>query len=241
MSPFKPQALGALEERQIAPQLRLVARKIWDHAWFIPMLYAAAALLFGLTVPRLANVVLPGFVSTISTNAAIGIYSSIASGMLALTGIVFSLTFLMVQFGATAYSVRLVHWIARDRVLSHAMGVFTATFLYALAALAWVDRSGSGRVPVVGIGVVVLLLVASIAMFISLIQRVTMLQVNRMLIFTGDQGRGVIEQLYPPFDQPATPSSAEIDQSPFVQTLFHHGNPLIVQRVDIPALMRIAV
>src|SRR5215467_1353811 len=225
----------------MAPTLRIAARKILDHAWFIPLLYAAAALLFGLTVPRLANVVLPGLVSTISASAAIGIYSSIASGMLALTGIVFSLTFLMVQFGATAYSVRLVHWIARDRVLSHAMGVFTATFLYALAALAWVDRSGTGRVPLVGIGVVVLLLIASVAMFISLIQRVSMLQVSRMLIFTGDQGRSVIEQLYPPFDKPATPSSAEIGQSPSVQTLFHHGNPLIVQRVDISALTRIAI
>jgi uncharacterized membrane protein len=225
----------------MAPKLRSVVRKIWVHAWFIPLLYAAAALLFALTVPRLANVVLPGFVSTISANAAIGIYSAIASGMLALTGIVFSLTFLMVQFSATAYSVRLVHWIARDRVLSHAMGVFTATFLYALAALAWVDRSGTGRVPLVGIGLVAALLIASIAMFISLIQRVSALQVNRMLIFIGDQGRGIIEHLYPPFDKPATPNSTEISQSPRVQTVFHHGNPLIVQSLDIPALMRIAI
>src|SRR5215467_9080693 len=122
-------------------KLSSMLRKIRISPWFIPLVYAMAALFFGFTVPRLASVVLPSFVSTISVNAAIGIYSSIASGMLALTGIVFSLTFLMVQFGATAYSVRLVHWIARDRVLSHAMGVFTATFLYALAALAWVDRS----------------------------------------------------------------------------------------------------
>ena len=94
---------------------------------------------------------LPGFVSTISANAAIGIYSSIASGMIALTGIVFSLTFVMVQFSATAYSPRLVLWIARDPVVSHAIGVFTATFLYALVALAWVDRSGSGRVSLLDI------------------------------------------------------------------------------------------
>jgi uncharacterized membrane protein len=160
--------------------------------------------------------------------------------MLALTGIVFSLTFLMVQFGATAYSVRLVHWIARDRVLSHAMGVFTATFLYALIALAWVDRNGTGRVPVVGIEVVALLLIASISMFISLIQRVSMLQVNQMLMFTGDQGRAVIEHLYPPFDTPATPSSTVTGLAPCVQTVFHHGHPRFVQTADISALMRLA-
>lgn len=215
-------------------------RAVRVDTWFIPLTYAAVALLFGFTVPRLASAVLPRFVSTVSVNAAIGIYSSIASGMLALTGIVFSLTFLMVQFSATAYSVRLVHWISRDRVLSHAMGVFTATFLYALAALAWVDRNGTGRVPMVGLGVVAILLIASIIMFIGLIQRVTMLQVTQMLIFTGDQGRDIIEHLYPPLDTPPSPISAESCQAPCVQTVFHHGHPLIVQSVDIPALLRIA-
>jgi hypothetical protein len=111
-------------------------------AWLVPMLYAFGSLLLGFTLPRLANNVLPGFLSSVSANAAIGIYSAVASGMIALTGIVFSLTFLMVQFSATAYSPRLVVWIARDPVMSHSMGVFTATFLYAIAALAWVDRRG---------------------------------------------------------------------------------------------------
>jgi uncharacterized membrane protein len=72
--------------------------------WFIPLAYATAALLFGFTVPRLVVAELPDWISTISVNAAIGIYSSVASGMIALTGIVFSLTFVIVQFSATAYS-----------------------------------------------------------------------------------------------------------------------------------------
>ena len=60
-------------------------------AWRIPLSYAAGALIVGFTVPRLAYSILPGFVSTISVNAAIGIYSAVASGMIALTGIVFFL------------------------------------------------------------------------------------------------------------------------------------------------------
>src|SRR5262249_4423072 len=156
--------------------------------WLIPLSYAVGALTMGFTVPRLANSVLPGFVSTISVNSAIGIYSAVASGMIALTGIVFSLTFVMVQFSATAYSPRLVLWIARDPIMSHSIGVFTATFLYSLAALAWVDRGGSGRVPLAGSVFVIALLIVSVLMFICLIQRVGMLQVNRMLIFTADQG-----------------------------------------------------
>ena len=96
----------------------------------------------------------------------------------------------MVQFSATAYSPRLVLWVARDRVISHALGVFTATFLYALAALSGVARRRFGN----GSLISALCrrsasLLASVGMFIALVHRITLLQVNRMLIFTGDQGR----------------------------------------------------
>jgi uncharacterized membrane protein len=209
-------------------------------AWFVPFLYAAGALLVSFSVPRLANNLLPGFVSTVSVNAAIGFYSAIASGMIALTAIVFSLTFVMVQFSATAYSPRLVLWIARDPVVSHSLGVFTATFLYALSALVWVDRGGSGRVPLAGVWVVGFLLIISVMMFIGLIQRVGMLQVNRMLIFTGDQGREVIENLYPPIDTLPSPVSAELPHSPCLQTLLHHGDPRLVQAANISRLVDVA-
>ncbi|HXY04490.1 MAG TPA: DUF2254 domain-containing protein [Terriglobales bacterium] len=209
-------------------------------AWLIPLTYAAVAVVGGFTVPRIAHGILPGLNTTISVNAAIGIYSAIASGMIALTGIVFSLTFLMVQFSATAYSPRLVLWIGRDPVVSHATGVFTATFLYALSALAWVDRYGSNRVPLSGMLVVSLLLIVSIIMFVGLIQRIGKLQVTQMLTFTSDQGREVIEKLYPPLDTPPSPALVESLDIPCTQSLFHHGHPSKVQMVGIEALVGIA-
>jgi len=218
----------------------IIPRHTHLKAWFVPMLYAGGALLVSFIVPRLADNLLPGFVSNVSVNAAIGFYSAIASGMMALTAIVFSLNFVMVQFSATAYSPRLVLWISRDPVISHAIGVFTATFLYALAAVAWVDRSGSGRVPLSGVLVVGLLLIISVIMFISLIHRVSMLQVNRMLIFTGNQGREVIENLYPPIDSPPSPSSTEVPQTQCLQTLVHHGRPQVVQAANTSMLLDIA-
>jgi hypothetical protein len=110
----------------------------------------------------------------------LAIGSSIASGMISLTAIVFSLAFVMVQFSATAYSPRLVLWIARDRVIWHAIGVFTATFIYALAAMAWVDRNPSVSMPLVSATVVVALLLSSVAMFVALIERISLLQISRM-------------------------------------------------------------
>jgi uncharacterized membrane protein len=67
-----------------------------------------------------------------------------------------------------------------------------------------------------------------------------MLQVNRMLIFTGDQGRDVIENLYPPIDTLPSPDSAELPRSPSLQTLLHHGDPRLVQAANISRLVEIA-
>src|SRR3974390_343821 len=113
--------------------------------WVIPLSYAVAAVIAGLGFPRIETRLFPGLTSTITIPAAMAIYSSIASGMLALSGVVGSLAFVMIQFSATAYSPRLVLWISRDPFMWHSVGVFTATFLYALAALIWVERRGPGR------------------------------------------------------------------------------------------------
>jgi len=210
-------------------------------AWGIPAIYAGAAIAAALTFPRFESRIFPGLVSPLSTSAATAIYSAIASGMIALTGIVFSLTFVMVQFSASAFSPRLVMWIARDPVMSHALGVFTATFLYAIAALAGVDRNGSGKVPFVSAWVVIGLLLASVGMFVALIHRVGLLQVNRMLIFTGDQGRRVITTLYPQSISVAfAAGSDDFRALPRTQTLFHHGRPRSIRAVDVGAIVNLA-
>ena len=209
--------------------------------WAIPALYAGAAIVAGLTFPRIESRIFPGLVAALSVSDATAIYSAIASGMIALTGIVFSLTFLMVQFSATAYSPRLVPWMARDPVISHALGIFTATFLYAIAALAGVDRSGSGKVPFISLWMVVALLLASVAVFISLVQRISMLQISRMLIFTGDQGRKAITTTYPSVKTGfSVTASDNFPALPCTQTLIHHGRPRAIQVVNVAALANLA-
>jgi uncharacterized membrane protein len=169
---------------------------------------------------------------------AIAIDSSVASGMIALTGIVFALAFVMVQFSAIAYSPRLVPWIARDALLVHAIGAFSATFLYALSALAWVDRSGSGRVPFVSTLMVILLLLASVGLLVGLVHRLGLLQVQSILIMVADRGRRLIDTLYPPLrDSPTPPAPIDFDRLPVTQVLVDAGRPRVIQALDVPALL----
>ncbi len=211
------------------------------NAWLVPALYAVAAIALGLTLPRIENHFFPGITSTITVAQATAIYSAIASGVIALTGIVFSLAFVMIQFSASAYSPRLVLWIARDSVISHSLGIFSATSLYALAALSGVDRNHSGNVPFVSLWVVIALLLASMAMFIKLIQLIGLLQVNQMLIFTGDRGREVITTTYPLQEaRAANKKTVDLRQLSCTQTLTHSGRPRSIQAVDVTALVHLA-
>jgi uncharacterized membrane protein len=124
--------------------------------------------------------------------------------------------------------------------MSHALGIFTATFLYAVAALTGVDRGGSVKVPFISAWIVVALLLTSVTMFISLVHRIGVLQVSRMLIFTGDQGRRVIEIMYQS-SQPAASSRAyDFRRSSSTQTLVHHGKPRSIQAIDVAHLVAVA-
>jgi uncharacterized membrane protein len=209
--------------------------------WGIPAWYAVVAVTTGLLLPRLEESLIPEFVSGLSPAAATVIFSTIGSGMISMTGIVFSLAFVMVQFSSTAYSPRLVLWVARDPVLWHAVGVFSATFLYAIAAIAWIDRGGVHGTPFISSWLVIALLLASVGMFIALIQKISLLQIHRMLAFTADHGRCVIDDTYPPLDTAvATPDPEEFQRLPVTFTLHHTGRPRTVQALDLPALLDLA-
>ncbi len=209
--------------------------------WLIPSLYASVAILLGFGVPRIESHLVRGLGSPVSLSSATTIYSSVASGMIALTGIVFSLTFVMVQFSATAYSPRLALWMARDRLLSHALGMFIATFVYAIAALAWLDRDQTPKVPFVSSWLVVGFLLASMGMFIALIERLGLLQVQRMLAFTGDQGRKVVQKTYPALDARPLPVPSEVFSAMLpTQVLTYEGKPRAVQSFDTERLVSLA-
>jgi uncharacterized membrane protein len=216
-------------------------RRVGLRGWTIPLAYALATLIVGMGFPRLECSIMPGLVSTMSAPAAMSICSAIASGMIAMTGIVFSLAFVMVQFSASAYSPRLVLWVARDPVVPHALGVFSATFLYALMLLAWVDRGASGKVPLISAWFVFVLLLASMGMFIALIERVGRLQVNRMLVFVGGQGRKAIDEFYPAAGAvPADGQTGGYHQKGVTQTLTHLGPPQVIQAVHMTGLVTLA-
>jgi uncharacterized membrane protein len=206
-----------------------------------PLLYAAGAIVLGMAVPRLEARYLPGLTSGAGSSAALAVLSAIASGMMPLTGLVFSLAFVMVQFSATAYSPRLVSWLAGSAIMNHSLGIFTATFIYALGALAWVDRGGTGRVPLLTVWVAIVLMMVSVVFFVMLVERLGMLQIARVLAYAGDHGRAVIERNYVLLEGPETEEANRSEELPTVtQVLMHRGGPAVIQALDIRGLVALA-
>jgi uncharacterized membrane protein len=207
--------------------------------WLIPMAYTVVSVICGLVLPRLENAYLPGFAHDMAVGSALAFYSSVSSGMMALTGIVFAIAFVMVQFGAAAYSPRLVVLLSGDRTLFHTLGLFFATFAYSLAALGWTDRGGSGTTPLFSGFLVLALLIASMLAFARLIHKLDALQVHNILRNIGNRGRAVIRTLFvtPPG---ADKRVADAALPPETRVIVHSGEPWAVARFDIGALVRLA-
>jgi uncharacterized membrane protein len=213
--------------------------------WLIPFVYAIGSFVCGLALPRIEHLYFESYTFDLSVASTQAILSAVASGMMVLTGIVFSIAFVMVQFSAIAYSPRLVLWFARDPKLFHSLGIFVATFVFSLSALAWVDRAGSGKVPLFSVLLVVVLLVLSMLLFSRLVQSLNDLQITSVLHAIGDRGRAVIRDMFQRLDErsaaeaPTTKDAADAqDLGPAVQTVMYTGNPRTVAELDIRRMVR---
>lgn len=215
------------------------------YLWLIPMAYVTASAIGGMTLPRMEQAYLTSYTSSISVTSAQAYLATAASGTMAISGIVFAMAFVMVQFSAIAYSPRLVLWFARDRTLFHSLGAFAATFVYALFTLAWVDRNGTGAVPLFSTLFVAVMLIVSMLLFARLVQRLTDLQITSVLHLIGDKGRVVIRELFPETDYDSSTCPTGIGTAPsdarqgkITQTLRYVGNPRTISKFDIAALVR---
>ena len=164
--------------------------------------------------------------SPMSSQSAVAILSSIASGMMAFSGIVFSLLVVGLQFASSAYSPRVFEELGKNRLLAHAVGIFTGTFLYSLLAIRSIDLGGvPGLQTHVAISSMFWLL-ASISVWVALLPRFTSLSITRVLRSLAVSGLAAIHRGH------GTSARSFIDDKserlrgrPHLISLRHHGPP----------------
>lgn len=188
-----------------------------------------------------------GWIYSFGPEGARAILSAIASSMITVAGLTFSITMLTLQLASSQFGPRLLRNFMADRGNQIVLGTFISTFLYCLLVLRTVrGTEGSSFVPHVSVGFGVLLALASMAVLIYFIHHVaTTIRIESLLESLAQETRETIERLYPQSvdDDHVQQETSVIDIDPRYAV---QGSAVpatvsgYVQHIDIDALMSIA-
>jgi uncharacterized membrane protein len=88
--------------------------------------------------------------------------------------------------------------------------------------------------------VAISLLLASVVVFVLLVDKLALLQISRALAYVGDQGRAVIERDYAPLEAAAGEPLAGAELPDASLLVAHRGGPAVVQAMDLRGLVALA-
>ncbi|WP_346623574.1 DUF2254 domain-containing protein [Blastococcus montanus] len=163
----------------------------------IPAACALAAVALGLVLTELDQLFaddLP-FIFGGGPAGARSLLSALVTSMVSLTGVVFSITIVVLQLASSQFSPRVLRSFLRSRSTQVTLGVFIATFLYAVIVLRAVrgDDGVDAFVPQLAVTGAFLLLLASAGMFIHYIRHITQsIRVSTIVRRVGDEARELI-------------------------------------------------
>ncbi|HEV2068401.1 MAG TPA: DUF2254 domain-containing protein [Acidimicrobiales bacterium] len=189
---------------ELLGRLRRAWSRLVSGYWFIPggivvVASAVAVALLDLDAWLLAHGRSIGF--TGGAESARALLSSIASSMLTLTALVFSVTIVVLQLASGQFSPRVLRTFLRDRRSQTTLGVFLATFLYALIVLRGVRGDGGSVdrfVPGISVGVSFALVVVSVAFFMQYIHNITTsIRVIEIIDRISKETAAAIERMHP--------------------------------------------
>lgn len=171
--------------------------------WLVPAMcvMAAIALAIGLLAldqrlgPTHGIFLFPGSPST-----ARSFLSSIIQAMITFAGLVFTITIVVLQLTSAQFSPRVLRTFLRDRTIRFSLGIFLATFVYAMVVLRGVGGSGTGgvQVPRVALTIALVLVLLSVGMFIRYVAHiVNMIRAASIIDSIASEARAHLELRFP--------------------------------------------
>jgi uncharacterized membrane protein len=211
------------------------------RAGIVQLVYVAVAVVLGLVAPRIS------VGSPVPRSRATEMLVAVGAGFVPFIGIVFSMLFLVVQFGSTTYTPRL-NLFRDDPIVWHAFSFFTAVIVFAFTAAFEIGavQETTLLVPIMlGIAVLVaitLMRALQTAAFKSI-------QLASILEQLSGRGRDVINGVHPePLPDTDDGEAAALDAvSPVVNTPGEQNRDLlwprrsaVLQTLDVPRLLHLA-
>jgi len=221
------------ETRPVRKLGRALRRRRRLRVGITQLSYVLAGVALGLLLPRIPV----GF--TVPQAEAAQMLFAIGASLVTFIGVVFSLLFLVVQFGSTTFTPRL-NLFHSAPIVWHAFAFYTGVLVFAFVAA--LSTSGDDRMTgLVPIVTIVLLLVA-IALFRSLQMRAfSSIQLAATLAQVTQRGRQVLDGVYPDRPLPEAGSAHGPRALPHGRRdVIWTAGPGIVQAIDVPRIISAA-
>jgi uncharacterized membrane protein len=218
--------------------LRRLRQYLDSNLWVVPLLCVLGGIVLALVTTAIDRSFDHGLIPqslTGNPNAAQTILNMIATSMVTLISVVLTLTLVLVQLAMGQFSPRIVRALLNDRRTQLAIGLFGATFAYAMLVLRRIDPQG-GVLPGLSVLVAYVLMLSSIGVLILYLHHTGQkLRVAGLIDLVGDELREQLEVLYPAKAAEAASSRQEDERVIVVK-----GEPGVVVMVDYEGLVAAA-
>jgi uncharacterized membrane protein len=190
----------------LAPRSRLA--DFWERVkssyWFVPSMMFFGAILLALLMVELdlylgrsEGLTDSPWFPKFEGEAARSILSTIASGMVTITALVFSLTIVSLQLASSQFGPRLLRAFMSSLGNQIVLGTFTSTFIYCLIVVGTV-RDSIGFIPQLATAFGILLGIISIGILIYFIHHVaSSIRIETLIGRLCQDLREVIDEMYP--------------------------------------------
>ena len=197
------------------------------------LFYVTVGVVLGLLIPQIPA----GF--TVPRVEAAQMLLAVGAGLITFIGVVFSLLFLVVQFGSTTFTPRLNLFYSAP-IVWHAFGFYTGVLVFAFVAAFSTGGADTvtGLVPIV----TVVFLLAAIALFRNLQMRAfSSIQLASTLAQVTQHGRQVLDGVYPdrPLREAGEPDGPQISAEGGRDVIWTRG-PGVIQAIDVPWIINAA-
>lgn len=226
----------------------------WDtlssSLWFVPATMTLSALALAIGSVAVDELVLKdsGWTYGGGPEGAREVLSAIASSMITVAGVAFSITIVALTLASQQFGPRLLRNFMRDRGNQVVLGTFIATFTYSLIVLRTIRSGGTEFVPQLSVTLGIALALASLGVLIYFIHHSAVtIQAPEVIATVAEDLTDAIDRLFP--EKLGRPAAAgEDDLRPEVARQFEREAQKILcsesgylQSIDNDRLMALAV
>lgn len=197
-------------------------KRILESLWFLPGVCTVVAMVLSFGTVELDRRYLrewdlPGWLFMAGAEGVRGVLSAIATSLITVTGVVFSVTIVALQLASSQFTPRVLRNFTADRANQLVLGVFIGTFTYALLVLrvvrVAVGDETDAFVPAASAVIAVLLALVSIGFLIFFINHLARsIQVEVILSHVAEHTEEIAERLFP--EEPVQPEEGVEPQPP---------------------------